>query len=89
MSYAKQDTAPPTTRYAKSTTAVVVGWLAASAAYRLAPTWSRLDIDDLVPALLTFGLVIGFGFALGVYGLFRGIETAVAAGCARTADDVD
>lgn len=65
-------------RYGIPTAAVVTGGLAAYIGDALSPEWTRLELGELVAALLTFGLLIFVGLSLGIYGLFVGIETAVA-----------
>ena len=74
-------------RYGRHTAAVTFGWITAYIGYALAPEWTRLDLAELFVAIPTFGLMIIVGFSVGIYGLFAGIEAAVAAGSERAATD--
>ncbi|MFC4540938.1 hypothetical protein ACFO5R_03215 [Halosolutus amylolyticus] len=73
--------------HGRPTAAVVLGGIAAYIGYALAPEWTRLDWAELFVATSTFGLLIIVGLCLGIYGLFTGIESAVAAGNERSVDD--
>lgn len=73
--------------YGRPTAAVVLGGIAAFIGYALSPEWTRLDLAELFVATSTFGLLIVVGLSLGIYGLFTGIESAVAAGTERPVDD--
>ena len=72
--------------YGKPTAAVVLGGIAAYIGFALSPEWTRLELGELLVAISTLGLLVIVGLSLGVYGLFSGIETAVAAGRSRTGD---
>ncbi|WP_049928566.1 hypothetical protein [Halopiger goleimassiliensis] len=73
--------------YGRPIAAAVSGGILASVGYALFPDWTELEWQGLVLATITVGLVIVIGLSLCLYGLFTGIETAVAAGTERTPDD--
>ena len=73
--------------YVRPTAAVVLGGIAAYVGYALSPDWTGLELVELFVASLTFGTVIVAGLVCCVYGLFAGIEAAVATGAGQTASD--
>lgn len=66
--------------YGKPIAAVVLGALSVHVGFALAPEWTRLEAAELSTALATNGLLVVAGLSLAAYGLFAGIEAAVAAG---------
>ena len=73
-------------RYLRPTGAVVVGMIAASVGFALAPEWTQLELAEIILAS-GYGVLIIGGLYLAVYGLFIGVERSVAAGRERTVTD--
>lgn len=62
------------------TPAVVLGGTAAYVGYALLPNRTHIELAELFISTSTYGVSILVGVAVGVYGLFGGIEFAVPAG---------
>lgn len=73
--------------YGKPTVAVVLGGIVSYIGFALSPEWTRLELDELVLSMSTFGVLIIIGLSACIYGVFYGIELAVAAGTDR--EDAD
>jgi len=69
--------------YGQPIVAAVTGTILASVGYGLFPDVSGLDGDELLLVLAVLGPVIVAGLAIALYGLFTGVESAVAAGTDR------
>ena len=67
-------------RYIKPIAAVVLGAIASYTGFALSPKWTYLEASDFIVASATFGVLIVCGLCVAIYGLFTGIEVAVAEG---------